>query len=85
MASGVTMSGRANAKGSKQLSEISITLLWMQQGKASNHFEMFSQALQECTGSPQTHARWRLAAYTPLPHALKPWAEGCTVLSSSGP
>lgn len=45
MASAVTMSGSANAKGSKQLSEISITLLWMQQGKASNRFEMFSQAL----------------------------------------
>lgn len=45
MASGVIMSGSANAKGNKQLSEISITLLWMQQGKASNHFEMFLQAL----------------------------------------
>lgn len=32
-------------EGSKQLSEISITLLWMKQGKASNRFKIFLQAL----------------------------------------
>lgn len=51
------------------LSEISITLLWTEQGKASNRFRMLSQALQECTGSPQTRARWRLAAHMPRAHS----------------
>lgn len=48
-----------------RLSEISITLLWTEQGKASNRFRMLWQALQECTGPPQTQARWRLAAQDP--------------------
>lgn len=48
MASGyrVRYSAQHTRHGSEQrLSEISITLLWMQQGKASNRFIMFSQAL----------------------------------------
>ena len=41
--------------------EISIILLWMEQSKASNHFTMFFQALQERAGSPQTQPCWGLA------------------------
>ena len=33
------------SEGSKRLSEISITLPWVQQGQASNRFRMFLQAL----------------------------------------
>ena len=40
-----TVPSTPDREGSKTVSEISITLLWMKQGKASNHLKIFLQAL----------------------------------------